>query len=116
MENLKLSKPFEVGTEDGQKMLTELAYDFDTMTAKDRVAAAKLAKMNGVIGGVQELDGEYQLFLFAQNAAKHNPGVTVDDILRMNAKDSMKASEAARSYFFVDSAEQNSSMTNTSEK
>lgn len=97
-ETLKLSKPVMVD----DKELTELQYDFDEMTARDKLKAGAEAKLNGAGGGVPELDSDYHIFLFAKAVSKAMPHVTTEDILRISAKDSMRAAEASRNFFYGD--------------
>lgn len=103
MESFKLKKkPIMVGTAEGQKEITELKYDFENFTAGDKRRAGIEAKHAGINASVQELDSDYHFFLFAFIAAKCNPGVTIEDIMRVHAKDSIDAAALVRSYFFID--------------
>lgn len=99
MNNLKLSKPIMING----KEVKEIQYDFDEMTAQDKLNAGKKYKAAGNVISVQELDSDYHLYLFAEAAAKTNPEIDSTDILRMSAKDSSKAEKLVRDFFFLDS-------------
>jgi hypothetical protein len=101
MATLKLSKPIDIN---GEKV-SELSYDFENMTARDKAEATKAFKKAGNMVMVQELDSDYHLYLFAAAVRKENPSIEVEDILRMSAKDAVKAEAAVRDFFFIDSAE-----------
>jgi hypothetical protein len=110
MNTLKLGKPIMInGTE-----YKEIPYDFDNLTAKDKMNAGKNYKKDGGIISVQELDSDYHLYIFAEAAAKADNSIDITDILRMNAKDSAKAESLVRDFFFLDSEE--TSQTNSSEE
>jgi hypothetical protein len=101
MAVLKLSKPIDIN---GAKV-SELSYDFENMTARDKAEATKAFKKAGNMVMVQELDSDYHLYLFAAAVRKENPSIEVEDILRLSAKDAVKAEAAVRDFFFIDSAE-----------
>lgn len=94
---LVLSKPIDVN---GEK-IKELKYNFDDMTARDKQQAGKLYKKSGNSINVQELDSNYHLYLFAAAVKKENESIDINDILRISAKDSAKAEELARNFFFL---------------
>lgn len=99
MENLKLNKPIDI---DG-KSVTELQYNFEDMTARDKAEASKLFKKAGNVISVQELDPDYHLYLFAAAVKKVNDEVDINDILRLSAKDACKAEGLVRNFFFLNS-------------
>lgn len=109
MPALKLTKPIDIN---GAKV-SELSYDFEYMTARDKAEATKVYKKAGNMVMVQELDSDYHLYLFAAAVQKQNPSIEVEDILRISAKDSIKAEALVRDFFFLDSAD--SSPTSTSD-
>jgi hypothetical protein len=109
MEILKLSKPIMVNGNE----LKELAYDFENMTAQDKLNAGKNYKKAGNVISVQELDSDYHMYIFAEAAAKSNEGLDINDVLRMSAKDSAKAEGLVRDFFFLSS--EDSLQNNTSE-
>lgn len=101
MEVLKLSKPIKI---DG-KEVNEIPYDFENMTAKDKIEASKEMKAAGIPPTVAELDTDYHLYLFAAAAKKADPKIDTSDIMRISAKDADKAATLARNFFYLDSAE-----------
>lgn len=110
METLVLTKPIMInGVE-----VNEIKYDFDNFTAKDKMRAGKRYKKDGGIISVQELDSDYHLYIFAEAAAKADRNVDLDDILRLNAKDSSRAESLVRDFFFITS--EDTSEMNTSEE
>ena len=109
MDKLILSKPIMVnGVE-----VKEIKYDFENMTAQDKLNAGRTYKKAGNVISVQELDSDYHLYIFAEAAAKVNEGMDQTDVLRISAKDSAKAEKVVRDFFFLDS--EDTSQTNTSE-
>ncbi len=101
-EKLKLSKPVDIN---GEK-LTELPYDFEEMTARDKIEAGKKMKAAQIpISNVEELDTDYHLFLFAQAVCKADPSIDINDVLRISAKDAREAGKLARGFFYFDSEE-----------
>jgi hypothetical protein len=96
------------------KEVKELKYDFDEMTAQDKLNAGKNYKKAGNVMSVQELDSDYHLYMFSEAAAKANESLDINDVLRMSAKDSAKAEALVRDFFFLDS--EGTSQNNTSEK
>ncbi|MEB3103085.1 hypothetical protein [Ferviditalea candida] len=101
VEVLKLRKPIDIN---GEKV-SELPYNFEEMTARDKSDATREFKKSGNMVSVQELDPDYHLYLFAAAVKKANPSIEIEDVLRMSAKDAGKAEAAARDFFFLDSAE-----------
>lgn len=100
-EVLKLRKPIDIN---GEKV-SELIYNFEDMTARDKAEATKVYKKGGNVVSVQELDPEYHLYLFAAAVRKENTSIEVEDVLRISAKDSVKAEGLVRDFFFLDSEE-----------
>lgn len=97
----KLERPIPF---DGAE-INEIHYDFEGMTARDKKAASKeYVKDEGALN-VQELDSEYHLYLFAAAAKKVNRNIEMTDILRMSARDAIRAQTIARDFFFLSSAE-----------
>lgn len=101
MPKLELSKPIEINGE----RVTELTYNFEDMTARDKAEATKAYKKAGNVVMVQELDSDYHLYLFAAAVKKENPSIEIEDVLRMSAKDAVKAEAAARDFFYITSEE-----------
>ena len=102
METLRLSKAIQING----KEFSEIPYDFENMTAKDKIDAGKAMKAAGIpLGTVEELDSDYHFYLFAAAASKANSEIDISDVLRMSAKDAQKASEASRCFFYMDSEE-----------
>jgi hypothetical protein len=101
MDKLKLSKPIMID----DKEVTELPYDFENMTAKDKIEASKEMKIAGIPMSVAELDTDYHLYLFARAANKADPSVTTADIMRLSAKDADRAAVLARNFFYLGSVE-----------
>ncbi len=108
MEIFTLRKTIDI---DGKKV-SELKYDFEEMTAKDKIEAGRRMKGAGVQMTVDMLDTDYHLYLFAAAAVKADPAVDYPDVFRMSAKDATRAGALARNFFFMDSEE--SQMTETS--
>jgi len=109
MQEIKLSKAIHVnGVE-----VSSLPYDFESMTAMDKIAATRhMTSMGFPASNVEELEPVYHLFLFSvavEVATRGNPGegpgasgrVTVQDVLRISAKDAQKAGELARDFFYL---------------
>lgn len=105
---LKLSKPIDVN---GVK-ISELPFNFEDMTARDKSEVTRAFKRAGNVVQVQELDPDYHMYLFAAAVKKADPSIEIDDVLRMSAKDAGKAEALARDFFFLASEE--SSQTSTS--
>lgn len=101
MEVLKLSKPIMINGEE----VKELPYDFENMTAKDKIEAGKEMKAAGVPMSVAEIDSDYHFYLFAKAVNKANPSITIQDVMRLSAKDADKAAALARNFFYLGSVE-----------
>lgn len=100
-EKFKLSKPVHINGEE----VSELPYDFEGMSAIDKAAATKAYKKAGNVVSVQELDPDYHLYLFAAAVKKANSSIEIEDVLRISAKDSVRAESLARDFFFTGSEE-----------
>ncbi len=101
VEKLILTKPIKVNGEE----IKEISYNLEDFTAKDKFEASKIYRRDGGSISVQELDSDYHLYLFAQAVAKVDKKIDIQDILRLNAKDSTKAGNIVRRFFFLDSEE-----------
>ncbi len=99
MDKLRLSKPLMINGNE----FKEIPYDFDEMTAQDKLNAGKEYKKAGNVISVQELDSDYHLYIFAQAAAKASPEIEPMEVLRMSAKDAARAEKRVRDFFFIDS-------------
>jgi hypothetical protein len=102
---LKLSKPLKIFGANQDREVTELPYDFESMTAKDKMNAGKKMRAAGCAPTVEELDTDYHLFLFAEAVHKADKSIDPDSVLEISAKDSQRASSLARSFFFLDLVE-----------
>ncbi len=101
-EKFKLTKPIMVNGAE----VSELPYDFENMSAKDKLNAGKEMKMAGYPpSNAEELDSDYHFFLFAKAVTKADPNIDSTDILRISAKDSREAGKLARHFFYFDSGE-----------
>lgn len=98
-ESLKLAKPIDVN---GEKV-AELPYDFDAMTAADKLAVSREMAANGyALATSEEFDPVYHSFLFAKSVEAASGGkITVQDVLRISAKDMKKGGVFARSFFYL---------------
>ncbi|KPU42158.1 hypothetical protein OXPF_39370 [Oxobacter pfennigii] len=101
IEKLKLKVPIDINGE----TVNEIPYDFDVLTAKDKINVGKKFKAAGFTGSVQELDPDYHLFIFAEAVIKADKNITEQDVMRMSMKDTITASSLVRNYFFLDSEE-----------
>lgn len=103
MENniLKLSKPIMVNG----KEVKEIPFNFDDMTAQDKLNASKKYLRDGNIVTVQELDPSYHMYMFTEAVIKANPEMDTTDVFRINAKDAAKAEKLVRDFFFLGSEE-----------
>lgn len=100
MEKLKLRKNIMVNGSE----VSEIAYDFDNLTAQDKMNAGKAYKKSGNVISVQELDSDYHLFIFAEAVAKANPDIDQKEVvLLLGAKDAARAEKLVRDFFFLDS-------------
>lgn len=104
---LKLTKPMMI---DGQEV-KELPYDFENMTARDKLNVGKRIKTDGMPVSVEEIDTDYHLYLFAGAVAKADPKIDIADVLRISAKDAQKGAALARNFFYIDSGGQSSTPT-----
>lgn len=87
MPVFKLKKAIHINGES----VNELPYNLEDMTAKDKADATKAFKKAGNMVMVQELDSDYHLYLFAAAVRKVNTSIEPEDVLRMSAKDAVKA-------------------------
>ncbi|MEO3948038.1 hypothetical protein [Gorillibacterium sp. CAU 1737] len=101
MAELKLTKPIDINGSQAKS----LKYNLEDMTARDKAEATKAFKKSGNMIMVQELDSDYHLYLFAQACRLVDPSIEVEDVLRMSAKDSVKAEALVRDFFFINSEE-----------
>lgn len=99
MTTLKLNKPVDING----NSVTELPYNFEDLTARDKAEATKAFKKSGNVVQVQELDPDYHLYLFAAAVKKADSSVEIEDVLRISAKDASKAEALARDFFFTGS-------------
>lgn len=100
---LKLTKPIKIFGAEKDRELTELPYDFENMTAKDKINAGKKMKTAGIPCNMEELDADYHLYLFAEAVHVADKTIDTNDVLEMSAKDTRKAAVLARDFFFFDS-------------
>jgi len=103
-EKLKLTKPLKVIGANEDRELTELPYDFENMTARDKLNAGKKMKIDGMPIGMEEFDMDYHLYLFAEAACVADKSISTEDVLNMSAKDAQTAVVLARNFFFFDVA------------
>lgn len=101
MEKLMLKKPLKVNGNE----IKELPYDFENLTAKDKLNAGKKFKTAGFSGSLQELDPDYHFFIFVEAVAKADSSITEQDLNRMSMQDTVTASSLVRNFFFLDSEE-----------
>jgi len=106
-EKLPLTKPIMINGAE----VTELTYDFENMTARDKLNVGKRIKSDGVLVTVEELDSDYHLYLFAGAVNKADPGIDISDVLRISAKDAQKGGALARDFFYIESAGQSPTTT-----
>lgn len=103
MENieniLKLSRPIMINGEERK----ELKYDFENMTARDKLEIGKRIKQDGIPVSVEELDTDYHFYLFAGAVAKADKDIDISDLMRLNAKDAQKGAGIARNFFYLNS-------------
>lgn len=101
-EKLKLSKPVEINGEE----YTEIPYDFESMTIRDKMNASKRMKSDGIpMSNIEELDPDHHIYLFAQAVSKADPSIDISDIMRIDARVGVKGGRLARSFFYFDSEE-----------
>jgi len=101
VEKFKLKKPISINNEE----VKELPYDFDALTAKDKLEAGKKFKTAGFTGSLQELDPDYHLFIFIQAVMKADSSISEHDVMRISMQDAVAVSSLVRNYFFLDSEE-----------
>jgi len=107
---LKLSKPIDING----KKVSEVPYDIEGMTVKDKINAGKAMKTAGVpMSTAEELDPDYHSYLFAAAVSKADSSIDITDVMRINAKDAQKGSSEVRNFFYLDS--EDSSQTTTFE-
>lgn len=99
-EVLKLSKPLKVIGANEDRELIELPYDFENMTAKDKINVGKKMKADGIPTIMEEMDSDYHFYLFAEAVCVADRTIDTADVLRISAKDAQRASKVARSFFF----------------
>ncbi|MTI49705.1 MAG: hypothetical protein FH761_17885 [Firmicutes bacterium] len=92
-----LTKPIMING----KEVDKLEYDFENMTAKDKINIGKRIKQDGVPISVEELDSDYHLYLFGGAVVKANPSYDISDVLRLSAKDARKGAMKARDFFYL---------------
>ena len=104
-ETFKLSNPLKVFGAEKDRELTELPYDFENMTARDKLNAGKKMKASGnPATSVEELDTDYHLYLFAEAVCVADKAIDTSDVLRISAKDAQKGASLARRFFYLGSA------------
>ena len=104
-ESLKLTKPIKIFGANEDRELTELPYDFENMSARDKLNAGKRMRVAGYVPTVEEIDADYQLYLFTEAVHAADKTIDPDTVLGISARDSQRASSLARSFFFLDLAE-----------
>jgi hypothetical protein len=75
-----------------------LEFDFDELTAKDLHKASKYLKNLGIPVSVPALDFEYQLVLFTYAVRNRMRDVEMNDLMRLSAADTSKATGLARDF------------------
>lgn len=104
-EVMRLSKPLKIAKAEGDIEVNELPYDFENMTARDKLNAGKRMRAAGYAPTVEEIDTDYQLFLFAEAVSKADPSIDTLDVMRISARDAQKGASLARSFFYRNSEE-----------
>jgi len=79
----------------------ELPYNFEDMTARDKLNIGKRIKQDGIPVSVEELDSDYHFYLFAGAVTKANPDIDISDLMRLGAKDAQKGTGIARNFFYM---------------
>ena len=81
----------------------ELPYNFDAMTAKDRMNVVVDMHQSGTtIIQVEDLDPNYHLFLFAKAVeCASGQKIATADVLRCSALDASRAGRTARDFFYL---------------
>lgn len=108
---LKLSKPLKIFGAENDRELTELAYDFENMTARDKLDVGKRIKLDGLPVSVEEIDTDYHFYLFAGAVKKADPEIDIADVMRISAKDAQKGAVLARNFFYLNSERQSETPT-----
>jgi hypothetical protein len=101
IKTLKLSKPIMINGGE----VSELPYNFDDMTARDKLNVGKRIKGDNLPVTVEEIDTDYHLYLFAGAVAKANSEIDISDVMRISAKDARKGAVLARNFFYLNSEE-----------
>ncbi len=101
VEKFKLKKPIMINGEE----VKELPYDFDALTAKDKLEVGKKFKTAGFTGSLQELDPDYHLFVFIQAVIKADSSISEQDVMRISMQDAVAVSSMVRNHFFLDAEE-----------
>lgn len=91
---LKLKKPIKTAG----RIVNELEYDFDCLTARDLHNASKYLKKLGIPVSIPALDPDYQLTIFARAVKAKMRDVELADLMRMSAADAGKVQALARSF------------------
>lgn len=94
---LVLTKPIMINGEE----VKELAYDFENMTARDKINVGKRIKSDGIPVSVEELDTDYHLYLFAGAVVKADSSIDISDVMRLSARDAQKGASIARNFFYT---------------
>ena len=98
-EVLKLTRPIYINGEE----VGEIAYDFEALTAADKLSVTpEMLQLGFQMGSIEEYDSNYHFFLFAKAAERASGGrVTAADLLRLSARDCAAAGRLAKSFFFL---------------
>lgn len=94
---LKLSKAIKINGNE----VKELPYDFENMTAKDKINASRKMKEVGLPVTIEETDPDYHFYLFAEAVVKADSNITTEDVMRISAKDAQRAAAMARDFFYL---------------
>lgn len=98
-KKLKLTKPIMINGEE----VNELTYDFENMTARDKLNIGKRIKQDGIPVSVEELDTDYHFYVFAGAVTKANPDIDISELMVLNARDAQRGASLARNFFYLDS-------------
>ena len=81
----------------------ELPYNFDAMTAKDRLSVPMEMNQAGIsMSQAEEIDTNYHLFLFAKAVeCASGQKIATADVLRCSALDASRAGRTARDFFYL---------------
>lgn len=90
MAELKLKTPI---TLDGETVDT-ISYDLDGLTGNDIERAITELGKKGIVVAMVETDQRYHAMLFSIAA-----GIMYEDVIRLSAKDFLKATTAVRDFF-----------------